>query len=90
MFKSLETWVVAQFDDVFVLSLEQLDSSEKLPVMVYIHGGAYLIGGAEKYPPYAFLVEDVVLVVIQYRVGFFGESLKLFVCDYLHYINENQ
>ncbi|XP_068236087.1 juvenile hormone esterase-like [Palaemon carinicauda] len=46
--------------------------SQGLPVMVYIHGGAFFSGDAEELPPYILLSRDIVLVVLQYRLGFLG------------------
>lgn len=43
-----------------------------LPVMVFIHGGGFMCGGAMDYPPHVLLNHDIVLVVIQYRVGMLG------------------
>lgn len=43
-----------------------------LPVMVFIHGGGYFGGAAEEYLPHVLLNKDIVLVVIQYRLGFLG------------------
>lgn len=40
--------------------------------MVYIHGGNFLRGSASEYEPDYLLDEDIVLVVIQYRLGMFG------------------
>ncbi|RXG60242.1 Venom carboxylesterase-6, partial [Armadillidium vulgare] len=48
------------------------NQQEKLPVMVYIHGGGFISGGATYYHPYYLLNRDIVLVVIQYRLGIFG------------------
>nr|XP_027214828.1 cholinesterase 2-like [Penaeus vannamei] len=45
---------------------------EKLPVMVYIHGGAFFVGGAHEYLPHVLMNHDIVLVVIQYRLGTLG------------------
>jgi len=44
---------------------------DKLPVMVYIHGGSLLNGGPAEYPGNTNLpkIGNVVLVVIQYRLG---------------------
>ncbi|EDV93366.1 GH19269 [Drosophila grimshawi] len=44
------------------------------PVMVWIHGGGFIIGEAnrELYGPDYFIKEDVVLVTIQYRLGALG------------------
>lgn len=44
----------------------------QLPVMVFIHGGAFMAGGISLYSPYVLLNEDVVLVLIQYRLGVLG------------------
>ncbi|XP_047480846.1 juvenile hormone esterase-like [Penaeus chinensis] len=44
----------------------------RLPVMVYLHGGGYFSGGAQEYPPHVLLNHEVVLVVIQYRLGILG------------------
>ena len=48
--------------------------SDKLPVMVYIHGGSYQIGGPLDYPGNDEFVKqgNVILVVIQYRIGLAG------------------
>lgn len=47
---------------------------DKLPVMVYIHGGSLLNGGPAEYPGNTNLpkIGNVVLVVIQYRLGMMG------------------
>ncbi|XP_050727493.1 cholinesterase 2-like [Eriocheir sinensis] len=43
-----------------------------LPVMVWIHGGAFFSGSATEYRPHVLLNHDVVLVVVQYRLGVLG------------------
>lgn len=43
-----------------------------LPVMVFIHGGAFVSGMAAQYPPHVLLNHDIVLVVVQYRLGMLG------------------
>ncbi|XP_076048048.1 carboxylic ester hydrolase-like isoform X1 [Oratosquilla oratoria] len=43
-----------------------------LPVMFYIHGGAFVRGQSSWFQPRTFLDHDVVLVVIQYRLGTLG------------------
>lgn len=48
------------------------DDKQNLPVMVYIHGGGYFYGGANEYLPNVLLDHDVVLVVVQYRLGILG------------------
>ncbi|KAK3882435.1 hypothetical protein Pcinc_013187 [Petrolisthes cinctipes] len=42
---------------------------ERLPVMVFIHGGGFLFGSAEEYLPHVLLDHQIVLVVMQYRLG---------------------
>ncbi|KAM3609035.1 uncharacterized protein V6R79_008807 [Siganus canaliculatus] len=47
--------------------------STKLPVMVWIHGGGLVVGSASTYDGSALAVyQDVVVVVIQYRLGLLG------------------
>lgn len=47
------------------------------PVLVFFHGGSYEIGAAAQYTPEYFLDKDIVLVVVQFRVGLFGEGPTL-------------
>ncbi|XP_052121854.1 uncharacterized protein LOC113206932 [Frankliniella occidentalis] len=42
-----------------------------LPVMFYIHGGSWRVGSAKDFAPHYLLDRDVLLVVIQYRLGVF-------------------
>ena len=49
------------------------DSSKKLPVMMWIHGGANVVGSAHTYDPSSLVSShDVVVVTIQYRMGPLG------------------
>ncbi|XP_045613364.1 carboxylic ester hydrolase [Procambarus clarkii] len=43
-----------------------------LPVMVFIHGGGFFGGGAQDQLPHVLLNRQVVLVIIQYRLGMLG------------------
>lgn len=45
---------------------------EKLPVLVYIHGGGYSTLGSNFYDAKILMDEDIVLVTINYRLGAFG------------------
>lgn len=45
---------------------------EKLPVMVWIHGGALVTGEGAAYPGVELTKKGVVLVTINYRLGLFG------------------
>ncbi|XP_068938939.1 liver carboxylesterase 1-like [Petaurus breviceps papuanus] len=50
-----------------------LATKTKLPVMVWIHGGAFLMGEASSLDGmYLSALENVVVVAIQYRLGIFG------------------
>ncbi|XP_069187881.1 juvenile hormone esterase isoform X2 [Procambarus clarkii] len=45
---------------------------KRLPVMVFIHGGGFYSGGTNEYLPHVLLNHDIVLVVLQYRIGILG------------------
>ncbi|XP_064115858.1 cholinesterase 1-like [Macrobrachium nipponense] len=46
-------------------------NASEFPVMVWIHEGGFLVGGAY-YDPTPLMKEDVIVVVIQYRLGALG------------------
>ncbi|KAM4833548.1 carboxylesterase 1E-like [Thomomys bottae] len=51
----------------------ELTKTSRLPVMVWIHGGGLVLGGASTYDGLALAAhEDVVVVTIQYRLGIWG------------------
>ncbi|XP_063596213.1 cholinesterase 2-like [Penaeus indicus] len=54
------------------LQLQPYRVSVGLPVLVYLHGGGYHGGSGETAPPHALLNEEIVLVVLQYRLGVLG------------------
>lgn len=65
-----------QSEDCLTLNIwRKADAGEKLPVMVYIHGGAYFSGGSAD-PLYNganfAAAHDVVIVTINYRLNIFG------------------
>lgn len=66
----------AQSEDCLTLNIwRRVDAQGPLPVMVYLHGGAYLEGGSSDplYDGTNFASEhDVVFVTINYRVNLFG------------------
>ncbi|KTF83650.1 hypothetical protein cypCar_00043232 [Cyprinus carpio] len=50
-----------------------ISESDKLPVMVWIHGGALVMGGACTFDGSSLAAyENIVVVVIQYRLGILG------------------
>ncbi|XP_035899149.1 uncharacterized protein LOC118506307 [Anopheles stephensi] len=59
-------------EDCLTLSVFSNDLLANRPVMVYIHGGAFVVGSAERFGPEYLLEKDIVLVVIQYRLGTLG------------------
>ncbi|XP_023937851.2 juvenile hormone esterase isoform X2 [Bicyclus anynana] len=59
------------FLNVYTRSLKD---DSKLPVMVYIHGGGYMTGSGDDdmYGPKFLLIQNVILVTINYRLEAFG------------------
>ncbi|XP_066943773.1 juvenile hormone esterase-like [Macrobrachium rosenbergii] len=48
------------------------EENAALPVMVFIHGGAFFAGSVSWYTPHVLMNEEVVFVMIQYRLGILG------------------
>ncbi|XP_058123504.1 esterase E4-like [Anopheles ziemanni] len=59
-------------EDCLTLSVYSNDLTKSRPVMLYVHGGAFVVGSAERFGPGFLLERDIVLVVIQYRLGTLG------------------
>lgn len=59
-------------EDCLFLDVYTPNVSQLLPVMIYIHGGAYQYGSAITYRGDYLALHGVVVVVIQYRLGAFG------------------
>jgi len=57
---------------VYTPQLPAGNSNPKLPVMVYIHGGSFMLGSYIGAGPKKLLERDMILVEIQYRVGPLG------------------
>merc|ERR1719309_1904150 len=57
---------------VFTPELPTADKNPHLPVMVYIHGGSFMLGGYIGAGPGKLLERDMVIVAMQYRVGPLG------------------
>ncbi|KAJ7704489.1 Alpha/Beta hydrolase protein [Mycena rosella] len=67
----------AQSEDCLFLSVYSpaINSTKLLPTIVWIHGGGYVLGSAGDYNGAELVQEsnnEVVVVVIQYRLGLFG------------------
>uniref|UniRef100_A0A182UF38 Carboxylic ester hydrolase n=1 Tax=Anopheles melas TaxID=34690 RepID=A0A182UF38_9DIPT len=59
-------------EDCLTLSVYTQNVTANRPVMVFIHGGAFVVGSASLYEPDYLLEKDIVLVSIQYRLGPLG------------------
>lgn len=46
--------------------------------MVFIHGGGFIVGSNSKemFGPEYLLTEDIVLVAVNYRQGYFGKGFE--------------
>ncbi|KAJ3652283.1 hypothetical protein Zmor_018261 [Zophobas morio] len=64
------------FVNVYTPTLPTNNENASLPVMLFIHGGAFIVGCSLHYPPDLFIDNEVILVTINYRLGVFG---KIFV-----------
>lgn len=68
--------ILAQVGDEDCLFLNVYTQSiiDKRPVMVWIHGGAFIMGSGDDtmYGPDWFVTEDVVYVTLNYRLGILG------------------
>jgi len=65
--------------NVYTTKIELL---KKRPVMVWIHGGGYLLGSgnADFYGPDYIVPKDVVLVTLNYRLGVLGTLAIISIC----------
>ncbi|KAK4880583.1 hypothetical protein RN001_008729 [Aquatica leii] len=74
VYSYLKNYTVLGNEDCLYLNvyLPNVSHEEKLPVMVFIHGGAFITGSASDYNPNLLMDHDVVLVTINYRLGPFG------------------
>ncbi|KAH8281095.1 hypothetical protein KR054_010647, partial [Drosophila jambulina] len=76
MQRNIVRGVVEGSEDCLYLNVysKQLKSDKPLPVLVWIYGGGFTIGEANRdfYSPDYFMKQDVVLVTFNYRVGPFG------------------
>lgn len=60
-------------EDCLYLNVYAPESGEDLPVMVWIHGGAFVFGnGGGEYDPTRLVQEDVIVVTLNYRLGLLG------------------
>ncbi|MEH6491118.1 carboxylesterase/lipase family protein [Halopseudomonas sp.] len=60
-------------EDCLYLNVYAPESGEDLPVMVWIHGGAFVFGnGGGEYDPTRLVKEDVIVITLNYRLGLLG------------------
>ena len=61
------------FLNVFAPGRQRAAGARPLPVMIYIHGGAFLDGESDDYDPIKLVNDgDVIVVTLNYRLGYFG------------------
>jgi para-nitrobenzyl esterase len=48
------------------------DAGGNLPVMVWLHGGSFLVGESDDYNPAALVRDGVIVVTVNYRLGALG------------------
>ncbi|XP_035789875.1 esterase B1-like [Anopheles albimanus] len=67
--------IIGSEDHLYInVYTKQLNPTKPLPVLLWIHGGAFMRGssGTEMYAPDYLIQKDVVLVSFNYRIGAFG------------------
>ena len=77
-------------DDCLYLNVytKSLENNVKLPVLFWIHGGAFSLGSGNDdiYGPKYLLRKDVVLVTINYRLGALGKQFSGIYCENIYLI----
>ncbi|XP_052872785.1 esterase B1-like [Anopheles cruzii] len=74
-FSKLLNKIIGSEDHLYInVYTKQLKPVKPLPVMLWIHGGAFMrgSGGTEMYGPDYLIQKDIVLVTFNYRIGAFG------------------
>ena len=66
--------------DIIHHSLFIFKKTGKFPVMFWIHGGGYSSSSNAMYTGHYLAAMDVVVVVINYRLGVFGKNLPCRCC----------
>ena len=67
------TKTVVGDEDCLFLNVHAPAEGEDLPVMVWLHGGAFIMGsGGGEYDPTRLVEKDVIVVTLNYRLGLLG------------------
>lgn len=71
---------------IIFFHLKETRDEEKYPVLVFIHGGAFMMGSGKStvLKPHNMLNNDIVLVLINYRVGPFGKDFQISIMEFIH------
>ncbi len=70
---NISTGAAAGNEDCLYLNIYTPSDASDLPVMVWIHGGAFVFGnGGGEYDPTRLVAEGVVVVTLNYRLGNLG------------------
>lgn len=70
---SATTGAAAGNEDCLYLNVYAPAEGDDLPVMVWMHGGAFILGsGGGDYDPARLVDEDVIVVTLNYRLGLLG------------------
>ena len=57
---------------VYYLRFQPTFSNQTYPVMIYLHGGSYAVGGSSAYSANLLATGGVIVVTINYRLGMLG------------------
>lgn len=69
----INTQAIRGDEDCLYLNVYAPAEGEGLPVMVWLHGGAFIFGdGGGEYDPTRLVAEDVIVVTLNYRLGHLG------------------
>ena len=73
-FKSLTLKAMGSEDCLFLNVYTRKVPNDLKPVMVFIHGGAFIAGSSDRamYGPEFLMTEDIVLVTVNYRLVALG------------------
>ncbi|XP_065216332.1 esterase E4-like [Planococcus citri] len=64
--------IIGQEDCLYLNVFTPKKRIQHLPVMVFIHGGSFLMGSSLLYDPSYFMDHQIIIVTIHYRLGLLG------------------